>query len=135
MNDSKLLDDVRCGDTFLLFDEENPAEKAHLHLVITDPDDQGQCVLVSVTTRRAKSDTMVCLNAGDHPFLTHPSVITYAYSKVLSVSKITEMIANGDATPKEPADAKIVARAQSGMRETDRAPREVKALFVNLCRL
>jgi hypothetical protein len=132
MNDSKSPDHVKCGDTFLLFDDESPSEKAHLHLVITDPDERGRCVLVSITTRRAKSDTMVCLDAGDHAFITHPSVITYAYSKVLTVSKLAEMVASGDATPKGPADAKIVARAQSGMLETDRAPREVKDLFVRL---
>ena len=74
----------------------------------------------------------VCLDAGDHPFITHPSVITYAYSKILTVSKLAKMIAGGDATAKEPASAKLVERAQSGMLETDRAPREVKALFVSV---
>lgn len=120
---------MHCGETFLLFDEENFSGKAHLHIVIAEPNQQGELVLVSVTTRRAKSDTMVCLDVGDHPFITQPSVITYAYSKILTVTKLAAMIASGDATPKEKASEQLVARAQRGMLETDRAPREVQQLF------
>jgi hypothetical protein len=123
---------VNCGDTFLLYDEENLDGKPHLHVIISAPDEQGQMVLVSITTRRAKSDTMVCLNIGDHEFITQPSVITYAYSKILTVTKLTQMIADGEATPKEKATEQFVARAQRGMLETDRAPREVQRLFKSL---
>lgn len=123
-----------CGETFLLFDDENFTGTPHLHIVITEPDETGWLVLVSVTTRRAKSDTMVCLDAGDHPFITHPSVITYAYSEIITVTKLTEMIANGDATPKKRASDALVARAQRGMLETDRAPREVQQLFRSIHR-
>ncbi len=120
---------MQCGDTFLLYDEEDADCKPHLHLVITEPDDSGQCVLVSVTTRRSKSDTMVCLDVGDHAFVKHPSVITYAYSKVLTVAQLEAMVARGDATAKDKASPQLVARAQSGMKETDRAPREVQQFF------
>jgi hypothetical protein len=120
---------VHCGDTFLLYDEEDAEGKAHLHVIITEPDGSGQCVLVSVTTRRAKSDTMVCLDVGDHAFIKHPSVITYAYSKLLTVAQLEAMVAAGDATPKGQASSQLVARVQSGMMETDRAPREVQQFF------
>jgi hypothetical protein len=120
---------VKCGNTFLLYDDDGLNGTPHLHIQITEPDEHGRCILVSVTTRRAKSDTMVCLNVGVHEFISSPSVITYAYSKVLTVRKLEEMVANGEATPKEPATEKLVARAQEGMLETDRAPREVQELF------
>lgn len=123
---------MKCGDTFLLYDEEDQNGKPHLHVIISDPDGHEQCVLVSITTRRGKSDTMVCLNAGDHQFITHPSVITYAYSKVLTTSKLTQMVASGEATPKEQATEQLVNRAQKGMLETDRAPREVQQLFMSI---
>lgn len=123
---------MKCGDTFLLYDGEDQNSKPHLHLVISEPDGHGQCVLVSITTRRAKSDTMVCLNIGDHPFITHPSVITYAYSKLLTTSKLIQMIDDGEATPKEQASEQLVSRAQQGMLETDRAPREVQQFFITV---
>lgn len=120
---------ARCGETFLLYDEENFSEKPHLHVVITEPDESGRLVLVSITSRRAKSDTMVCLETGDHPFITRSSVITFAFSKIITAARLAEMVASGDATPKERASEQLVARAQKGMLETDRAPREVQQLF------
>jgi hypothetical protein len=72
---------------------------------------------------------MVCLDIDDHEFISHPSVITYAYSKILTVEKLQEMVAGGDATPKEEASEQLIHRARNGMLETDRAPREVQRLF------
>lgn len=121
-----------CGDTYLLYDENDYEGKPHLHIVITEPDHDGRLVLVSVTTRRAKSDTMVCLDPGEHEFITHPSVITYAYSKILTVAKLQELCNNGGAISKGKATEQLVKRAQNGMLETDRAPYETKRLFKQL---
>jgi hypothetical protein len=123
---------VACGDTYLLYDEDDYEGKPHLHIVITEPDDDGRVVLVSVTTRRAKSDTMVCLDAGEHEFITHPSVVTYAYSKILTVAKLEELCVSGDAISKGKATEQLVKRAQNGMLETDRAPHDTKRLFKHL---
>jgi hypothetical protein len=119
---------VKCGSTFLLYDEDNP--KPHLHIVITDPDPNNYVVLVSVTTERSRSDTMTRLAVGDHRFITAPSVITYAYSKLLSCSDIEVLVACGEAIVKEDASDRVVQRARAGLRETDRAPQEVKEFFL-----
>jgi hypothetical protein len=120
---------VKCGDTFLLAEDAFAEGTSHLHILITDPGQDGLCVLVSVTTRRAKSDTMVCLDKGDHEFIKHPSVITYAYSKIFEVTKLEQMVSRGEAIPKERASQRLISRAQQGMLETDRAPRDVQVFF------
>jgi mRNA-degrading endonuclease toxin of MazEF toxin-antitoxin module len=120
---------MRCGSTFLLYDDDQNDGKPHLHIVISDADENDNVVLVSVTTERAKSDTMVRLAAGDHPFIEHPSVITYAYSKVMTCAQIRGLEASGDARAKEQASDRLVERAQFGMLETDRAPEEVQECF------
>jgi len=120
---------MKCGSTFLLYDDGNPIP--HLHIVITD---QSDCVvLVSVTSERSRSDTMTRLVVGDHPFVTGPSVITYAYTKMMSCAHIESLVASGDAHPREDASARIVQRAQAGLRETDRAPRDVQEYFLEWC--
>ena len=119
---------MKCGSTFLLYDGDNPIP--HLHVVITDPDHSNCVVLVSVTTERARSDTMTRLAPGDHPFVKNPSVITYAYTKVMSCEHLEGLVKSGDAYTKEDASEKIVRRAQAGLRETDRAPREVQRYFL-----
>lgn len=89
---------MRCGSTFLLYDDDQNDGKPHLHIVISDADENDNVVLVSVTTERAKSDTMIRLAAGDHPFIEHPSVITYAYSKVMTCELLRSLMASGVAS-------------------------------------
>jgi len=119
---------MQCGSTFLLYDDDNPIP--HLHIVITDPDKNNCVVLVSVTTERPRSDTMTRLAVGDHPFVTAPSVITYAYTKVMSCTHIESLVLSGEAQTKGYASKRVVQRAQAGLRETDRAPREVQEYFL-----
>jgi hypothetical protein len=119
---------VACGDTFLLFEDEIGV-KPHLHIVISEPDPEGRVVLVSVTTRRPKSDSMVCLESGDHDFIDHSSVISYSYAKILSLDQLKALVSVGDASARKPVTAELLARVQRGMLETDRAPREVQNFF------
>ena len=118
------------GTALLLF--EDPDTPAHLHLVLTEANAAGEVILVSITTRRAKSETLVCLDAGDHEFIRHPSVIAYAYSKIVKVQELAALEAQGEVVRKQPASPALLSRARSGMRDTDRAPREVQALFRQL---
>lgn len=122
---------MKCGATYLLYDEEGPDSTPHLHVVISDPDENDQIVLVSVTTERAKSDTTTRLEAKIHPFIEKPSVIAYHYSKMMSCAQLKTLINDGDAIPKADASTDIVSRAQAGMRETRRAPREVQECFTS----
>jgi len=117
---------ITCGNTFLIEDEDG--YNCHLCVVITPPD-CGEVVIVTITTERAKSETLVRLNKGDHPFLEHPSVISYLYSKVTTVEEIETAVKNGTAIPRADASPKLVQRAQSGLIESDRVPRWVKLRY------
>jgi hypothetical protein len=85
---------------------------------------------VSITTERAKSDTTTRLKAGIHPFINNPSVIAYHYSKMMLCAQLKKLIETGDAIPKADASGDLVQRAQAGMLETRRAPREVQECFL-----
>jgi len=65
---------MKCGFTLLLYDDDQHDGKPHLHIVISDPDENDKVVLVSVTTERAKSDRMVRLAAGDHSSALAPTM-------------------------------------------------------------
>jgi hypothetical protein len=121
---------MKCGNTYLLYDDENPTSTPHLHVVISDPDENDLIVLVSVTTERAKSDTTTRLEPKIHPSIDHPSVIAYNYSKMMSCDQLRKLLEEGDALPKADASETIVKRAQAGMQETRRAPREVQECFL-----
>jgi mRNA-degrading endonuclease toxin of MazEF toxin-antitoxin module len=116
---------VNCGDTFLTGDED---DDYHLWIVITPPF-EDEVVTVSVTTRRKRSETLVVLQAGDHPFLRHESVIPYAFARVRNISDIAAAIANDTARKRETASNALLKRAQAGLLESDFTPNGVKSFF------
>ena len=51
----------------------------HLWVLVTRAHpDNGQAIMVNITTLRERSDTTTVLGVGDHPFITRPSVVFYA---------------------------------------------------------
>lgn len=120
------------GDTFF-FGDENDAY-AHLHVIITEPTTSGDVITVSVTTRRKKSDAIVPLEVGDHPYIRWPSVIAFAYAKVMNIAKINELIEQRDAKQREPMDEKILRRARNALTESEQTPYEVLEFYRHLAK-
>ena len=117
---------IICGNAFLTEDEDG--YNCHLRIVITPPR-YGEVVTVSITTERARSEMLVRLKKGDHPFIEHDSVISYAYSTVTTVEEIETAVKSGTAIPRPDASAKLVQRAQDGLIESDRTPNWVKQRY------
>ncbi len=93
----------------------------HLCIVVAPPKDE-KVVVVSVTTRHNKSESLVILQKGDHPFIAHESVIAYRYSRIVKVKYIENAVTNKDAAPRGPASDKLLKRAQSGLIESEFTP-------------
>jgi hypothetical protein len=120
------------GDTFLFAEEDD--EKLHLNIVITQPNESGEVVTVSVMTRHRRSDAMVPLERGDHPFIERPSVIAFAYAKIVIVADIERLIQGGDAFKREPIAEKFVIRARDGCLESEDTPGDVVQFLGDLLR-
>lgn len=73
-----------CGDTFLTGDD---SEDLHLWIIVTPPT-EGEVVTACMVTAHKKSERLVVLNVGDHPFIKHESVIAYRWSKIRAVDEI-----------------------------------------------
>jgi mRNA-degrading endonuclease toxin of MazEF toxin-antitoxin module len=115
-----------CGDTFFIEDEDG--YERHLWIIVTPPT-KDEMVVVNVTTRRQRSETLVELHKGDHPFITRDSVISYAYAKIINVEEIESAIKNGTAEKSSPASATLLSRAQAGLIDSDRTPNGVKHYY------
>lgn len=120
---------LNCGDTFLTGDDED--DDYHLWIIVTQPS-EGEVITVSVTTQRKKSENLVVLQAGDHPFITHPSVIAYGYSKIRAVDDIENAIRNGSAKQREPVSEAILQKVRNGLADSDFTPNYVRHYFNSL---
>jgi len=117
---------LNCGDTFLIEDEDG--QDCHLWILITPPT-EGEVVIVSVTTMRKRSETLVVLRKGDHPFIDHDSVVAYSYSQVKTVEDIEAAIENGTAKKREPASAELMRRVRAGLIDSDFTPNGVRHFY------
>ena len=116
------------GDTFLTGDEQD--DTLHLWIILTPPS-EGEVVTVSVTTKRRRSETLVELHPGDHPFIVHDSVIAYSYSRIRTVEEIEVAVASGTAKLREPISPKILERVCNGLLDSDFAPNGIRNFYKN----
>jgi hypothetical protein len=123
---------IECGNTFLLEDEDGDYQ--HLCIAVTPPVDD-QVAVVSVTTRRKGSESLVVLQPKTHPFITVESVIAYSYARVLEVAYIENAVRNRDASKKEDASAELLRRAQNGLLESEFTPYGVLDFYKNAMNL
>jgi mRNA-degrading endonuclease toxin of MazEF toxin-antitoxin module len=120
---------LNLGDTFLTGDAED--DTLHLWIILTPPS-EGEVVTVSVTTRRRKSETLVQLHPGDHPFLVHESVIAYAYARIRTVEEIEAAIATGSAKLREPLSPELLKRICNGLIDSDFTPNGIRHFYKSI---
>ena len=120
---------IDCGDTFYASDDEDV--EPHLHVVVTPPHN-GEVVTVSITTLHKKSETLVVLNVGDHPFIKWKSVMSYRNSRIRTVADIDTAVQDGLATKKEPVSSELLRRIRMGLRDSEFTPNGVRHFYLEL---
>jgi len=78
---------MKAGDTFLY-----PLPNEHLWIVLTNPDANGEVLVVNITTVRSADkdsiDMTVTLNPKDHPFVKDLSYVYYRAAMTKQVSEL-----------------------------------------------
>lgn len=88
----------------------------HLYVVISDPArHDGKCVLVNLTTQRAKSDTTCVLAEEDFPsFIHHPTVVNYGDALLANAATLEQIISQGEVRPHPDMGAEVLKRMVVG---------------------
>ncbi len=103
---------MNCGDAVV---SPSPGSlEEHLWVAITTPDASGKFVLVNVTSQGPEKEQTCVLNAGDHPFIKHESVIRYVDATIVDLTLVREAIAGKIMRPNAPMSAAVLRRIQSG---------------------
>ena len=65
---------MNCGDTVLI-----PAPGSgvtpHLWIIVTEPNQDGLCIIVNLTTLGGSQDQTVTIAKGEHPFVNRPTSV------------------------------------------------------------
>src|SRR5258708_10421215 len=119
---------MQAGDT-LLITLERTQSIPHLWVVVTNPDERGQLLIVSITTLRHNVDQTVVLQRGDHPFVRHQSSVFFGDSMIVSEERLEQWRLAGVASAEEPCRADILRLIQDGVLVSDYTPRKIIAFF------
>jgi len=111
-----------CGASFLLC--------GHLWVIISDPfSNPKQVIFVLLTSLKSGSDTTVVLSPGDHRFIRHDTVISYADSRIEEIDYIKESILQRNFEPKEKFEESVTKKIQQGLLNSPRTPKQIKETY------
>lgn len=118
---------MTCGDTFVI--EDDDGTKEHLHVILTAPSLADEVVTASISTRQRWSETLVCLQIGEHPWITAESVVAYRYAAIRTCAAILAAVAAGKARAREKASPELVKKMLAGLVDSDFTPPAVRAYY------
>jgi hypothetical protein len=114
----------------------NPKAKPHLWILITEPNPNGECVVVNITSAKSTSvDRTVVLQKGDHPFIQHESVVFYAFAHKENVKKLCAYLASGTAKQKQALSNTMLKKIQNGILKSPDTPHEIVDFCKDLWKL
>lgn len=120
-------------NTFLSDIEKTPKgeEKRHLRIVITNPDENNEQVVVSITTDYGYStqDRSCPIEAGEHSFIKHKSLVDFKRTCIMSFSQIFNGIQKGLLIPKEDVSEDLLKRIQNAAKFSTRINQDVKNII------
>ena len=102
-------------------------EIPHLWIVVSDVDPKtDKCAIVNVTTLGHICDKTVILNSGDHPFITHDSIVRYQGAMITTSKALEAGIAGGVAHHKAPCSARMLSKVIAGIGASKDTPIDVQ---------
>lgn len=103
------------GYSCVFWMREKAYHKAHLHFIITCPEDaDGWALIVGATSRKPEDTSEFVLHSGDHPALKSDSILSFASVQLANMEKLARSYRD---IPKlvwseRKAEASLIARIQ-----------------------
>jgi hypothetical protein len=116
---------LKSGDAFL-YPMNSSGLKHHLHIVATDPDENGLVAIASLTSLKGAKDQTVIIRQGEHPFIRWETVVFFAQAFLIEVSAIEEWLSNGDAQSQVAITHTLLSEIQDGFIASDSTKNRVR---------
>lgn len=105
------------GDTFI-----HKAGTGHLYFIVARSD-ANELVFFNATTLRANVDTTCVIEGGEHPAITHKSVVLYSRGDLIPPAAQAQMAAEPqNYPPNAPASSSLLLRIQRGALRSPQTP-------------
>jgi len=108
-------------------------ERRHLFIICTNPDNDGQVLLVSISSKpegySESYDATCSLKQNAHAFLNRTSYVSYKHALIESASALQKRVANGTAEPREELRPPILEEVCAGFAKSAVTPRKCQILY------
>lgn len=102
-------------------------DRLHLYVVCTDPDEDGDQLIVSISTRSNEfCDDACILQAHEHDFLRHESYVFYRKAKLAKAEALNNGVASKLFTPHADFNAQAFLKILKGFCNSLQCPRKIK---------
>lgn len=105
-------------------------ERKHLFIICTDPDANGQQLIVSITSKtNAPYDKTCLLQKHEHDFLDRESYVFYRKAKIVEHSSLINGVDKKIFIPKDDMNSQTFLRIRNGVCKSPQTPRGIKKYF------
>jgi hypothetical protein len=123
---------MKAGDTFLY--PLQPPNTEHLWIVATNPNADGAVLIVNVTTMHSFDkdhiDGTVCLNQGEHIFLTEKhSYVYYRGAQIKKISELENEKSAGMLKPQPPCSKTVIDLVRSGFNASEHCQKGIRRFY------
>lgn len=104
--------------------------RRHLHVICTDPDENGNQLIVSICTKiNNLCDDACTLQEYEHPFLNHESYVFYRKAKIITSDALAKGVTERLFEPREDFNRQTFLRILKGICVSIQTPRKIKSFF------
>jgi hypothetical protein len=122
---------MKCGDSFLF--PLRTEEIAHLWIVLTNPDPEGWILVANITTvyssDKDRADLTVCVNPGEHPFVTKLSYIFYREAMTKRISELEAEEKAGNLKMNAACSQVLTSMARAGIRGSKYCTKAIQRFY------
>lgn len=105
-------------------------DKKHLHIICTDPDDQGKQLIVSVSSKTdAPCDDTCILQPNEHEFLKRESYVFYRKAIIIEHSSLVNGVNSNLFKPKADINGQTFLKVTKGICNSIQTPKKIKVYF------
>lgn len=119
---------IHVGYTYINVD---PYFPLHLWFVCTWPDREGRVVTLNLTSFDSCVDPTCLIVPGEHPFVTHDSLIEYQRGKLTQLTQIEQALDFALFVPRQVAADALMTKIRQGALVSEFASFGVKAAITN----
>lgn len=94
-------------------------ETAHLWVIATQPNSDGQFAIVNFTSLKGNKDQTVVLLKGEHGFITHDTCVNYWAADISSIDVLQAWLDCGQARMERDLDEALLRLIQQGFAASD----------------